>query len=416
VKARAIIDDVDYSEDLMREGAQKLTIEIEDSEGNQNMGDLDMRFHDEEHELLGALDSQVPLPVRFSLAGNLMFEGFTEPLETESDWDSEEVAVKALPMERKILDDLAQRKIRDFAPPARLMGVKNTDSSSGIVSYNAWFFAIDEIFDSAIKPVCDCSVLIPGVTFSHYYIGGQSVISPYRIPDWTAKDLLLAFAALFNGVVHYSDGMLKIEAKKDLLGSSEAPIELPLIRDSLKANIANSGIDQVDFAFAGSDEDTSEATGSSVATEKEWFGGFRCGRTALPFAASNPLKRSSIFRYASTSSQGSSDAAAIPYSSDSAEYLVTCTLPRSALASVLASKRVTAKSVVNTWYSCELHGFPGWEADLLLMGSENLLPQLLVPYRRIRHPKGSGMKYFLRKAEIDRNEEIVHVCAMGYDV
>jgi hypothetical protein len=417
VIGRVYFDGVDVTRKVFRRGIGNLTAETQDEEGAQTMGSVKLLFNNMVGYFNNFSDAIDPIPVEVWVGSHRLFKGTTDTENSVLNPDTETFSCECTSEDRGWLDRMKNLQMSESAGDVNrtFLEIPSEYNPGGSpVNLNVqgrWFWSLKSLIENLTDPPIPVSVQISGLDLNQYFVGGRGWSLTVQLPNMTAAGLVKETSALFNAMYYMDNGTLIMRDRKSFIESSDAPLDLPVIRGSVKQSTRRCGLDRVKFIFAN----TNERDGLYQAPT---YGRNTIVRdpSGVTFPANKEIKSSFLQAANGDRVRLAQPQAFISLVNDDNEslYLVTnASLAIPGGFSGAANLRVDTSRALS-WYECEFRGLMEWEAKYSVMDNEAALAQLIMPLRTIVHPLRRRTINLIRSVQIDLDNEIASVKGLEF--
>lgn len=400
ISKRLLLNDVDYTRLLLKDGLGTVKFESQDEAGNATIGSLRFRLSNMNGDLDGFTSSADRIGVKLYVNDRVAFIGSVDPEGFQFDRHNRIVEAEAVSLDAEIAEKCKKTtfsmlpRIGDVNLPIRTgtgsQIVRNFAHLNSVLRQIANFFSLSTDFTLPSNIVC----------------GGTNVLPSVMKQDMTLYDFLNDICMMFNMVwtVHPSSRKLIVKVKKDYLIQQVAiqPLSLPLIRESLKVFSRREGWDIVTLQYSNF------PTGGAQNDPRRAF----ISRDGKVLRAKDISLRA--LRYPAPDVAPSDFIAVIPEDDVGGNYIIRTTGPSSA-----HQLAISALDLLFAGYRFELFGLSEQEATYSLIDDSSsltaLLPLFYTHWQTVYpNPWPFFHQHFVRSAELDLSNRVVHIKTIGY--
>ena len=424
--AKVIFDGVDVSDWVMRRGVSNLALETQDEDGFNCISSATIKLCNME----GLFDQYYPVTrwfdVEIWLDGNLYFTGYVAPGGVTLNRDDETCEIQAESSEKAILERLKDTQVGSletvYRYPLPWQQVNILYDSNTQAVYPRWFCPVKDVLKMLFGLVQENHVVFDTTCFDTLLVGGQRcygtttvnlpVVGPWTYPDptktqvpalpsVTSYDFVKNLIDMFNLILYKDGDDLHIDTYKEHRNASPLST-IAEERGKTKGTTNVPGVDKVTFQWANNGESGVEGP---IIVQRD-PGAPVAGRTVeIQSIFSAPNAVVGVNGVALWSERY------ILMGTDNCTYLIQTV--QSGLGGWHAYSQL--QFTPDYWYLTEFRGVAEFEAVHSFLDDSDSLVPLCAPLARVDNPITSSCSWFVRRAEIDVENETVQLTAQGYN-
>lgn len=405
ISKRLLLNDVDYTRLLLKDGLGSVKFESQDEAGNATIGSLRFRLSNMNGDLDGFTSSADRIGVKLYVNDRVAFIGSVDPEGFQFDRHNRIVEAEAVSLDAEIAEKCKKTTF------SMLPVVYDTNRPIRTGSGGGFIYRRFAYLNTVLRQIATFFNL--GTDFSlpaNILCGGTTTAITVMKPDMTLYDFLTDVCAMFNMVWTVLPTppelfpKLAVKLKKDYLiqQTSIQPPALPIMRESLKLFSRREGWDIVTLQYGNL---PSEAPQNDP-------------RRALISRGGRVLRTKDIsvraLKYPAPDVAPSDYIAVIPETDAGGDYMI-----KQAGTEPSQQQAITAIDLLFTGYRFELFALSEQEASYdLIKDASSLTPILPMFYTHWQtmypNPWPFFHQHFVRSAELDLSNRVLHIKTIGY--